>query len=206
MGEVTLSNISVEEFDADAELQETLRSNLAEVASETLDVWVTSDDVTLLGAQPQEGGSRRLLQQILVVGYRIAFVSMAEAESGKDNLLVGVLANVETYAAANGYAGMEAEVLDDIAVVEVISISSDDDAAFGTGAIAGVAAGGGLLLIVLGVVAMRMSKGKESPANEYGGEFTSSSIVKTGGGSIELMPGTDCIVESVKEDLPSATV
>jgi len=211
---VTLSNISLEQYNGDTDLQESLRSDLAETAL----AGATEDDVTLLGARTQASGSRRLLQQLLVVDYKIDFANMADAEVAKQNLLaVSSLTNVETYAQANGYAGLEADVLDDIDVVEVDRTSSGDGSSQGTNltpTALGVAAGGGILLAVIALAIQKMNKGKGTTATKTASEeFTSipmNSLTRSGDDAIELTSTDTDIVgmqtESGQEVLPSATV
>jgi hypothetical protein len=137
LGEVTFTHITVEEFNVDEELQNALRYDLAIVSS------ACDTCVTLLGAHVKDGGARRLLQQVIVVGYQIAFASLAEAEAAKlDLVVVDRLARVETFAEESPwlFSGMQVEVLDAIAVVEVSSAPSDSTV-FGTSAIIGVVCG-----------------------------------------------------------------
>jgi len=180
---VTLSNISLEQYNGDTDLQESLRSDLAETAL----AGATEDDVTLLGARTQASGSRRLLQQLLVVDYKIDFANMADAEVAKQNLLaVSSLTNVETYAQANGYAGLEADVLDDIdvVVVEVEPASSGEGGV--DSAIVGAAAGGGFFaIVVIGLVIRQMKKGDKAPMNSST-KFSDSSQAIAKEGSYEM--------------------
>jgi len=180
---VTLSNISLEQYNGDTDLQESLRSDLAGTAL----AGATENDVTLLGARTQASGSRRLLQQLLVVDYKIDFANMADAEVAKQNLLaVSSLTNVETYAQANGYAGLEADVLDDIdvVVVEVEPASSGEGGV--DSAIVGAAAGGGFFaIVVIGLVIRQMKKGDKAPMNSST-KFSDSSQAIAKEGSYEM--------------------
>jgi hypothetical protein len=180
-GEVTLSNISLEEYNGDTELQEFLRSDLAETAS------ATTDDVTLLGTRTQASEPRRLLQQLLVVDYKIDFANMADAEVAKENLLAGSsLTNMETYAQANGYAGLEADVLDDIDVVEVEVEPASSGEGGVDSAIVGAAAGGVFsAIVVIGLVIRQMKKGDKAPINSST-KFSDSSQAITKEGSCEM--------------------
>jgi len=180
---VTLSNISLEQYNGDTDLQESLRSDLAETAL----AGATEDDVTLLGARTQASGSRRLLQQLLVVDYKIDFANMADAEVAKQNLLaVSSLTNVEAYAQANGYAGLEADVLDDIDVVEVEVEPASSGEGGVDSAIVGAAAGGGFFaIVVIGLVIRQMKKGDKAPMNSST-KFSDSSQAIAKEGSYEM--------------------
>jgi hypothetical protein len=122
VGALTLSNLSLEAFNADAGLQAALRSDLADVFS----TGAAPLDVTLSGARVEEGveGERRrktrLLLQVplLVVDYTIVFNSLAAAESAKERLQTTILpfVRVEAYAQANGYASLAVDVLGSVDV------------------------------------------------------------------------------------------
>jgi hypothetical protein len=104
---VTLSNISLEQYNGDAELQEFLRTDLAESAANS----ATLDDVTLMGARIEDSGTRRLLEQLLLVDYKIVFASVADAETAKGNLVAAdSLPNTETHGQAT-YTGFEVDFL-----------------------------------------------------------------------------------------------
>lgn len=120
LGEVTLSNISLEQFNGDTELQEILRTDLAVTAANS----ATLDDVTLLGASIEESGSRRLLEQLLIVDYKIVYANIADATAATDNLVaVDSLTNTETYGQAT-YAGFQLDVSDAIAVSNTMPSTS----------------------------------------------------------------------------------
>jgi hypothetical protein len=117
-GEVTLSNISLEQYNGDAALQKVLRSDLAQTAGS----FATAGDVTLSGARTQQAGgggsSRRLLEEplLVIIDYTIVFASIADAEAAKTNLAaISRLVNVEAHAQAQ-YAGLQVGVSDEIDV------------------------------------------------------------------------------------------
>jgi hypothetical protein len=174
---VYITGITQEEFNNDVDLQNTLRTDLGNLVD------ASSEDVTILGSRVGENsGSRKLLQtlgQILIVDYKIEFESEAEAEIAAMELAaVESLETVEIYAQANGYSDVEVDVVDTaIEVVPATGVSSGDDGQLGIEVIAGIAAGGGLLVVVIAVFAMKKFRGNgmgKQPSGVFSGQTTQS--------------------------------
>lgn len=174
-----MTGITQEEFENDDDLQNSLRTDLGTL------VGASFEDVTILGSRISEAsGSRKLLQtlgQLLIVDYKIEFGSEAEAERAAVELAnVGSLETVETYAQANGYPDVEVDVLDtSIDVVPSTNVSPDDDSGLGIETIAGVAAGGGLLIVLIAVFALKKFRGGKDGGKQASGVFSGQTTQST---------------------------